>query len=127
MIHTTLNVNWHSERHEWRHRVDSMGRNKAGKKKQKKDMSVFKVAGSKIAKTKMATQKVKTNLKKMNNLTKTKTATADAKFLEMAQDVMSAASTKQSTKSDVTKPPKQPKTVRAPVDMNAAADQFAQL
>ena len=42
-----------------------MGRNKAGKKKQKKDMSVFKVAGSKIAKTKMATQKVKTNLKKV--------------------------------------------------------------
>ena len=39
----------------------------------------------------------------MNNLTKTKTATADAKFLEMAQDVVSAASTKQSTKSDVTK------------------------
>lgn len=102
--------------------MDSMGRTNAAKKKQKKDMSVFKVAGSKIAKTKMATQKVKTNLKKMNNVTKTKTATADATFLEMAQDV-----TKQSTKCDVTQPPKQPKTLHPPADMNAAADQFAQL
>ena len=46
-----------------------MGRNRGGKKKQKKDKSVFKIAGSsKVAKTKAATHKMKTNLKKVGGI-----------------------------------------------------------
>ncbi|KAI0220566.1 hypothetical protein LSAT2_027918 [Lamellibrachia satsuma] len=65
----------------------------------------------------------------MNNITKTKTATADAKFREMAQNVVmsSVAATKHSAKCDVTQTPRLQKSVQPPADMNAAADQFAQL